>query len=91
MIIWAFNLLILAIGILVVGLLKPKWLLFWMDQPSRYIIIAVASVLFMAAAIMFGEGNRQNAPLSEVVQSEKPAATESPTDLVNEKESNRIL
>jgi hypothetical protein len=31
---------------------------------------------------MFGEGNKQGAPLSEVVQTAKPVATESPTDLV---------
>jgi len=82
MIIWAFNLLILAVVILVVGLIKPKWLLFWMDQPNRYVIVAVSSVMLMAAAIMFGEGNKQGAPLSEVVQTEKAAATEIPSDLV---------
>lgn len=82
MIIWAFNLLILSVGILVVGLIKPKWLLFWMDRPNRYIIIGVSTILFMAAAIMFGEGNRQNAPLSQVVKKEAPAATEIPSDLV---------
>ena len=82
MIIWAFNLLVLAVGILVVGLIKPKWLLFWMEQPNRYIIVGFSVILLMAAAIMFGEGNRQNAPLSEVVKTEQPAATESPSDLV---------
>lgn len=82
MIIWSFNLLLLAIGILVVGLIKPKWLLFWMEQPSRYIIVGVSSILFMAAAIMFGEGNRQNAPLSEVVKQQTATSTENPSDLV---------
>ncbi|NOQ12897.1 MAG: hypothetical protein GQ583_00245 [Methyloprofundus sp.] len=82
MIIWAFNLLLLAIGILVVGLIKPKWLLFWMEQPNRYIIVGVSTILLMAAAILFGEGNRQNSPLSEVVKTEKSTATEIPSDLV---------
>ena len=82
MIIWAFNLLILALGVLVVGLIKPQWLLFWMEKPNRFIIVGFSVILLMAAAIMFGEGNRQNAPLSEVVQTEQPAATESPSDLV---------
>ncbi|WP_428355516.1 hypothetical protein [Methyloprofundus sp.] len=81
MIIWAINLLVLAIGILAVGLIKPKWLLFWMDQPNRFIIVGVSVILFMAAAIMFGEGTKQGGSLSEVVQSEKPAATETPDDL----------
>ena len=82
MIIWAFNLLLLAIGIFVVGLIKPKWLLFWMDQPNRYIIVGVSVILLMAAAILFGEGNRQNSPLSEIVKTEKAVATEIPSDLV---------
>ena len=83
MIVWAFNLILLAIGILVVGLIKPKWLLFWMEQPNRYIIVGVTTNLLMAAAILFGEGNRKNSPLSEVVKTEKAAATEIPSDLVN--------
>ncbi|MCK5354471.1 MAG: hypothetical protein KAJ63_05085 [Methyloprofundus sp.] len=82
MIIWAFNLLLLAIGIFVVGLIKPKWLLFWMDQPNRYIIVGVSVILLMAAAILFGEGNRQHSPLSEVVKTKKAVATEIPSDLV---------
>lgn len=82
MIVWAINLFVLSVGILIVGLIKPKWLLFWMDQPNRFIIVGVSVILFMAAAIMFGEGNKQGAPLSEVVQTAKPVATESPTDLV---------
>lgn len=82
MIIWAFNLLILAVGILIVGLIKPNWLLFWMEKPRRFIIVGFSTVLLMAAAILFGEGNRQNSPLSEVVKTEKATAIETPSDLV---------
>jgi len=82
MIIWAFNLLILAVGILVVGLIKPNWLLFWMEKPSRYIIVGVSVILFMSGMVLYGEGNRQGSPLSEVAQQDKPAATEVPSDLV---------
>jgi len=80
MIVWAFNLMILGVGILIVGLIKPKWLLFWMDQPNRFIIVAVSVVLLMAGAVLFGEGNRQGAPLSKVNQ-DQTVATEVPTDL----------
>ncbi|MCF7969548.1 MAG: hypothetical protein K9L22_00070 [Methylococcaceae bacterium] len=82
MIVWAINLLVLSVGILIVGLIKPNWLLFWMEKPSRFIIVAVSIVLFMAAAVLFGEGNRQGSPLSEVVKQDKPVANESPSDLV---------
>ncbi len=84
MIIWAFNLLILAVGILIIGLIKPSWFLFWMDEeaPHRLIIIIFSSVLFMVAAVLYGEGNRKNEPLSEVVQTKKPVVLEVPSDLV---------
>jgi len=84
MIIWAFNLLILAVGILIIGLIKPNWFLFWMDQeaPRRLIIIIFSSVIFMVAAVLYGEGNRKNEPLSEVVQTDKPVVLEVPSDLV---------
>lgn len=88
MIIWAFNLLILAIGILVVGLIKPECVLFWWEekQPTRLPIVIFCSVLIMAAAVMFGEGNRQGEPLSEVSPS-TPSNTakpviDTPADLV---------
>ena len=84
MIIWAFNLLLLAVGILIVGLIKPKWLFFWVDEPNRFLIVGLSVMLLMGSAILFGEGNRLNEPLSEVVQQSDnmPVNSESPADLV---------
>lgn len=56
---YAFNILILSIVLLLVGLIKPKWILFWVKNPTRLPIIMLSSVLFMTAAVMFGEGNKQ--------------------------------
>ncbi|WP_445367362.1 hypothetical protein ACH5Y9_20260 [Methylomonas sp. BW4-1] len=56
---YSFNVMILAAIILVVGLIKPKWILLWMDKPGRLPIIAIAGAIFMAGAVMFGEGNKQ--------------------------------
>jgi len=58
MLVWSINLLVLSVGFLIVGMIKPKWLLFWMDQPGRMPIVILSSVLFMAGATMFGEANR---------------------------------
>ncbi len=59
MILASINLLILSVLILIVGLIKPKWLLFWMDNPGRMPIAWIAAVLFMVAVVLFGEGNRR--------------------------------
>ncbi|MCK5829856.1 MAG: hypothetical protein KAH20_06095 [Methylococcales bacterium] len=60
MIILSINLLILSVGLLIVGLIKPGWILFWMDKPGRIPVIALASSIFMIAVVMFGEANREN-------------------------------
>jgi len=88
MIVWAFNLLVLAIGILIVGLINPKWILFWWEkkEPTRIVVIGMSLSLLMGAAVLFGEGNRQNEPLSEIVKKDLPVViqNESPADLVTD-------
>lgn len=59
MIFAAINILIISVLILIVGLINPKWLLFWIDEPGRMPIIMLASVLFMVSVTLFGEGTRQ--------------------------------
>lgn len=56
---YSFNVFVLSIIVLGVGMFKPKWILLWMDKPGRMPIVMIASILFMAAAVMFGEGNKQ--------------------------------
>lgn len=56
---YSFNLAILAVVLLIVGLIKPKWLFFWMDNPGRFPTLFLTAALFMAAMTMFGEGNKQ--------------------------------
>lgn len=40
---------LLSVLILVVGLIKPKWILFWMKQPDRLTVTALSMLLFMAS------------------------------------------
>lgn len=59
LIIAGINVLILSGLFLIVGMIKPGWLLFWMDKPSRLAIILLVSLLVMVGITLFGEGNRQ--------------------------------
>jgi len=56
---WSINLFVLAIGFIIVGMFKPKLLLFWMDKPGRTPIVIFSIFLFMVGATMFGEANRE--------------------------------
>jgi hypothetical protein len=55
----AINLGLLSLLFFVIGMIKPKWVLFFMDKPNRWIIAMISTVLFMVVMTMFGEGHRQ--------------------------------
>ncbi len=42
-------LVVLSILILIIGLIKPKWILFWMKEPNRIIVSGIALLLFMVS------------------------------------------
>lgn len=84
MTVYAINLFILCVLVLIVGLFKPKWILFWMDNPSRLMIQAIAAVLFMGAAVLFGEGVKEKKAADQAAQPqaekvEKPAPVVAPS------------
>lgn len=68
MMVWAINMLVLSIGILIVGMIKPNWILFWMDKPIRMPIVILSAVLFMVFAVMFGEATKEKQQVSQPVQ-----------------------
>ncbi|NBV74958.1 MAG: hypothetical protein EBR59_03025 [Methylococcaceae bacterium] len=79
---YAFNILILSVVLLLVGLVKPKWILFWVKNPTRLPIIMLSSVLFMTAAVMFGEGNKQLKQEKAQTSVSQPAAPSSEVPVV---------
>lgn len=59
MMVWSINILVLAVGFFIVGMINPKWLLFWMEKPGRTPIVIFCAMLFMVAAVMFGEASAE--------------------------------
>ena len=55
----AIDLGIITILFFVIGMIKPQWPLFFMKNPSRFIILAVTTILFMITATLYGEGLRR--------------------------------
>ncbi len=78
----AINLGIITLLFFVVGMFRPKWALFFMDKPSRWIITAIVTVLFMITMTMYGEGLRQEKILKKhkepVAQSAVPVPEPAP-------------
>jgi hypothetical protein len=42
-------LVVLSILVLIIGLIKPKWVLFWMKEPSRLLVSCIALLMFMGS------------------------------------------
>lgn len=57
----AFHTGIWTLLFFVVGMIKPKWPLFFLKKPDRFLVLVISTVLFMVSATLFGEGNRQKA------------------------------
>ncbi len=49
MVVFFKVLVILSLVILIVGMIKPKWIFFWMEKPDRLLVSTVALLLFMVA------------------------------------------
>lgn len=59
MLLHSFNLGALLLLFLIVGMIKPKWPLFFMEKPTRWHITIIATIWFMAVMTMYGKGNQQ--------------------------------
>jgi hypothetical protein len=85
---YGIELILLSALVLIVGLIKPKWICFWMEKPGRIAVIWIASVLFMIGASLFGQGNKeardgknQTAPPSAEAPAPANAKDKMPEDL----------
>lgn len=74
MVLHAINLGILTLLFFAVGMFKPKWALFFMEKPSRWLISSITLILFMIVMTMYGEGHRQ----AQIVEKHKRPALTSP-------------
>jgi hypothetical protein len=55
----AFTLMLLTALFFIFGMIKPKWMLFWMKSPDRAWILAITALLIMGSFTLFGEANKR--------------------------------
>jgi hypothetical protein len=88
MIIIAFNLGILTLLFFIIGMIKPKWALFFLQKPDRFMVLVISTILFMVSATLYGEGNRraamEPAPKKPAAQSPSPVPTPIPVPKTSE-------
>lgn len=71
---------LLTLFFFIAGMIKPKWPLFFLKKPDRFMILIISTVLFMITFTLFGEGNRQKA-LDEKTSKETVSVPSSVPDL----------
>lgn len=52
---------ILSLLLIIAGLLRPKWFLFWMEEPKPFYMFVIGSILFMGS--YFGYSLKVGSPL----------------------------
>jgi len=55
----SFDLALWTILFFVLGMIKPKWPLFFLKKPDRFLILVISTVLVMISLTLWGEGNRR--------------------------------
>ncbi len=77
----SFHVLIYTFIFFVLGMIKPQWPLFFVKKPTRFIILSVSMIGFMAGATMYGEGLREEKLTKKLVEATEIAspAAEMPT------------
>lgn len=75
----AFHVLVYTAIFFVLGMIKPQWPLFFLKQPSRFIIVVVSTVGLMVGATLFGEGHKQAQLEKKIAEQSQQPASELPT------------
>lgn len=79
----AFTLMLLTALFFIFGMIKPKWMLFWMKSPDRAWILAITALLIMGSFTLYGEANKrlkeeQKATTKQIAPVPSTAATPAP-------------
>jgi hypothetical protein len=74
MIFYSFHLAIFTIIFFVLGMIKPKWPLFFLKEPTRFMILMITPILIMITVTMYGEGLKR--------EREEKALQETPAKVV---------
>lgn len=59
MTLYAINLGIFTLLFFIIGMIKPRWVLFFIKEPTRFPILMITPILIMITVTLYGEGVKQ--------------------------------
>ncbi len=69
----AFHLFSYTVLFFAVGMYKPKWALFFLKEPTRFLVSSITLVAIMIGVTLYGEGHKE-----ELLQAKKAAESAAP-------------
>ncbi len=74
----AFHLFSYTLLFFVVGMYKPKWALFFLKEPTRFLILGITTVSFMISMTVYGQGHKEEALMAKKVAESATPVSEMP-------------
>lgn len=73
MVLASIHILVYTALFFIIGMVKPKWALFFLNKPTRFLVSSIALVAFMVGATIYGEGHKKELLLAK--EAEKSSHT----------------
>ena len=73
----AFHLAAWTVVFFIIGMIRPRWPLFFMKKPDRFLIFVITVILGMISVTLWGEGHKRKEMEMKLLT---PKATIAPAD-----------
>jgi hypothetical protein len=65
MVLASIHILLYTFIFFLVGMYKPKWALFFLKQPTRFLVSSITLVAFMIGMTIYGQGHKEELLLAK--------------------------
>lgn len=78
MVLASIHIIVYTILFFIIGMIKPKWALFFLKNPTRFLVSSITLVAFMIGATVYGEGHKQELLLAKQTIEKNSTVSEIP-------------
>lgn len=78
MVLASIHLLVYTALFFIIGMYKPTWALFFMKQPTRFLVSSITLVAIMGGVTLYGEGHKEELMLAKKAAEQAALVSEIP-------------
>lgn len=68
MVLASIHILVYTALFFIIGMVKPKWALFFLKEPTRFLVFSITLVAFMIGATVYGQGHKEELLLEKAAE-----------------------